>query len=179
VALREGGRGLPGGSSLGKLLARRLGARTQAGICRLTVRRILRWADQHHARTGQWPCCKPHPIEAAPGENWKAIDTALRLGLRGLPGGSSLPRLLARRRGARNRGALPAFRLDDIRRWAQAHQARTGRWPTADTGKVLEAPDETWKGVEMALYKGHRGLPGRLTLARLRQDAVAGTTRRR
>jgi hypothetical protein len=152
VALRGGGRGLAGGSSLGQLLARRLEARTQAGRGRLTVRRILSWADEHHARTGQWPCCKLVHVEAAPGDNWKAIDTALRLGCRGLPGGSSLATLLARRRGARNRGAVSELHLATIRRWAEAHQARTGRWPTADAGKIEEAPGETWKGVEMALY---------------------------
>jgi hypothetical protein len=44
---------------------------------------------------------------------------------------------------------------------------------------VVEAPDETWKGVEMALKRGGRGLPGRLTLPRLRQDAVVVTSRQR
>jgi hypothetical protein len=171
AALRGGGRGLPGGSSLGQLLARRLAARTQAAIGRLTVRRILSWADDHHARTGRWPCCKPDSVGAAPGENWKAIDTALRLGCRGLPGGSSLPTLLARRRGARNRGALPELHLATIRRWAEAHQARTGRWPGGDSGQIVEAPGETWKAIEMALYNGRRGLPGGLTLARLKLSA--------
>jgi hypothetical protein len=37
----------------------------------------------------------------------------------------------------------------------------------AESGPVTEAPEETWKGVEMALSKGHQGLPGGLTLARL------------
>jgi hypothetical protein len=32
----------------------------------------------------------------AVGETWRAIDTALRRGLRGLPGGDSLRRLLGR-----------------------------------------------------------------------------------
>jgi hypothetical protein len=167
--LRDGGRGLPGGSSLGMLLARRLGARTKAGVSKLTVRLLLRWADEHHATTGHWPHLRSGPVLGAPGEHWKAIDTALRLGVRGLPGGSSLAVLLAQRRGARNRAKPPRLSLKKIRRWAEAHRARTGRWPTQDAGPVLEAPGETWKGVEMALYKGRRGLPGGLTLARLRE----------
>jgi hypothetical protein len=170
AALHDGGRGLPGGSSLGKLLAQRLGARTKAGVPKLTVRLILRWADEHHARTGHWPHTGSGSVQVAPGEHWKAIDTALRLGVRGLPGGSSLPRLLARRRGARNRAAPPRLSVAEILRWAEAHRSRTGRWPTGESGEVVEAPGETWKGVEMALFKGRRGLPGGLTLARLRQD---------
>jgi hypothetical protein len=35
----------------------------------------------------------------APGENWKALDLALRRGHRGLPGGDTLVRLLRRERG--------------------------------------------------------------------------------
>jgi hypothetical protein len=49
---------------------------------------------------------------------------------------------------------------------------------TQDAGPVVEAPRETGKGIEMALDKGRRGLPGGLTLARSRQDVLV-TTRQR
>jgi hypothetical protein len=65
----------------------------------LTVEQILAWADAHRARTGGWPRIGSGPIADAPGENWNAVDTALRVGCRGLPGGDSLPRLLAEHRG--------------------------------------------------------------------------------
>jgi hypothetical protein len=178
-ALRAGGRGLPGGDSLGRLLARRLGVRTKAAVPRLTLRQVLAWADAHKQRTGGWPRRSSGPVVGAPGESWAAIDMALNKGLRGLRGGSSLARLLARRRGVRNRAALPKLKVEDIVRWAESHRARTGRWPTADSGPVADAQGETWKGVEMALYKGLRGLPGGLTLASLRRasdgDASAAT----
>jgi hypothetical protein len=63
---------------------------------KLTVAQILRWADAHHRRTGRWPTAGGGPAVGAPGEGWHAIDNALRLGLRGLPGGDSLPLLLVR-----------------------------------------------------------------------------------
>jgi hypothetical protein len=66
----------------------------------LTEGQILAWADAHRARTGGWPGTGSGPVADAPGESWKAVDTALRVGCRGLPGGDSLPRLLARHRGA-------------------------------------------------------------------------------
>jgi hypothetical protein len=37
-----------------------------------------------------------------PGQSWAAIDEALRRGLRGLPGGDTLARLLGRHRGPRH-----------------------------------------------------------------------------
>ena len=65
----------------------------------LTADQILAWADAHRARTGQWPRCTMVTIQEVPGEEWRNLDAALREGFRGLPGGSSLPRLLARERG--------------------------------------------------------------------------------
>jgi hypothetical protein len=38
------------------------------------------------------------PIDSAPGENWSAVNACLRDGFRGLSGGSSLAKLLARHR---------------------------------------------------------------------------------
>jgi hypothetical protein len=74
----------------------------------LTVDQILAWADLHHARTGRWPGAASGPVLDAPGENWRAINSALWEGHRGLPRRQSLARLLGgRRRGggaARRRG---------------------------------------------------------------------------
>jgi hypothetical protein len=67
----------------------------------LTVAQILAWADSHRARTGKWPQVRSGPVRDAPGETWIAIEDALRLGTRGLKGGSSLARLLAQRLGVR------------------------------------------------------------------------------
>jgi hypothetical protein len=64
----------------------------------LTVKQILAWADAHHARTGRWPSVRSGPVPESPGEKWQNIDQALYLGLRGLPRGDRLARLLARHR---------------------------------------------------------------------------------
>jgi hypothetical protein len=69
----------------------------------LTLDQILQWADAHRKRTGKWPTTRSGPILDAPGNNWLAVDKALRQGLRGLRGGSSLGRLLLERRGVRGR----------------------------------------------------------------------------
>src|SRR5581483_11221140 len=58
------GRGvLPGGSSLGRLLA------SQRGVVRhppFTEELILAWADAHHRRTGRWPVAESGPVTDAP-----------------------------------------------------------------------------------------------------------------
>jgi hypothetical protein len=43
-------------------------------------------------------------VAFALGQTWLALDSALRNGHRGLPGGDSLARLLARERGVQRRG---------------------------------------------------------------------------
>ncbi len=84
-----------------------------------------------------------------------------------MPGGSSLARLLAEHRGRRNGSALPPLCEKQILAWADAHFARTGDWPHVRSGPIREAPAETWNGINHALLRGSRGLPARMSLARL------------
>jgi hypothetical protein len=164
-ALRDGLRGLPGGSSLARLLAEALGARNRKDLPRLSEEQILRWAEEHRQRTGEWPTLQSGSIPHSGGEKWHAIDQALRKGVRGFPGGSSLARLLARHRGVRNRKQLPPLTREQVLRWADAHHRRTGVWPTARSGPIADAPGETWLAADMALRHGQRGLPGGSSLA--------------
>jgi hypothetical protein len=107
------------------------------------------------------------PSAPARGRPGGAVNRALGRGGRGLPGGSSLARLLEQRRGRRNQAHAPPLDAGQILRWADAHFRRTGRWPAATSGPVLDAPGESWGAVASALWGGHRGLPGGETLARL------------
>jgi hypothetical protein len=166
-ALGRGLRGLPGGSSLAELLAQQRGRRNQKGQPPLSIEQILAWADAHHSRTGEWPKKGSGAIHEMPGESWSGINTFLIAGGRGLPGGSSLPRLLADERGVRNKQDLPELTVEKILVWADAHHERTGKWPKQGSGPIPESPEDTWKSVQMALMQGLRGLPGGSTLARL------------
>jgi hypothetical protein len=69
------------------------------------LRTGLSWADRHKGRTGAWPHLNAGPVADAPGETWRGLNRALWGGHRGLPGGSSLARLLAERRGRRRSAA--------------------------------------------------------------------------
>jgi len=166
-ALRKGLRGLPGGSSLAQLLAEQRGVRNPKGLPALSVATILAWCDTYYRRHGAWPTAKSGPIPEAPGEHWSAIEAALLFGHRGLRGGSSLARLLARARGKRNIGDLPPLTVRQILAWADAHHRRSGRWPTERSGTIVGTRGETWGGVQCALADGYRGLPGGTSLAQL------------
>ena len=169
-ALKVGWRGLSGGSSLIKLrvLERRLCP--SAHLAPYAVDEILRWADFHHARHGCWPTCRSGLIPEAPGETWRNVHYALIDGRRGLPGRSTLARILANHRGARQQPQVPRFSIDLILEWADAHHARTGQWPTRTSGPIPEAPGENWRKVQNALHRGLRGLAGGSTIVRLLKE---------
>lgn len=133
----------------------------------LYVADILSWADEHRRRTGRFPQANSGVVGAKRDERWRNIDASLRQGSRGLPGGWSLARLLAERRGYRNRKALPRFKINTILEWADEHRERTGRFPQAQSGVVAASLAEKWSHVDSALQQGIRGLRGGSSLPRL------------
>jgi hypothetical protein len=165
-ALARGYRGLPGGDTLARPLTRERGRRHANRLPQLTEEQVAEWARTHRARTGRWPREKGGPVKSVPGETWSAIGSARRQGLRGLPR-TSLPRLLARRFGDRNRGDLLRLTEQAILRWPDAYHEAHGRWPICTSGAIAEAPGETWAAVQAALPEGGRGLPGGSSLGRL------------
>ena len=158
VALRDGRRGLPGGSSLVDLLdEHRLGNGRV-----LTIQRILAWADAHHAATGRWPGKNSTRIDQTPFTlTWLEIDQALKHGLHGLRAGLSLARVLCTNRGiplpiretrppsrAKSRRRKAAARkvgpqpltIAQVLAWADAHHAATGKWPSRISGACATPP---------------------------------------
>ena len=164
VALRKGLGGLYGRTTLlGFLTGKQRGYHNTP----LTEEQILTWADAHHHRTGRWPNADSGPVLDAPGETWLGIASALIRGCRSLPRGLSLSLLLIKHRGIRSVAYLPPLSIPEILAWADAHHARTGRWPDHRAGPIPESPDESWRKVQSALVYGRRGLSGGSSLARL------------
>jgi hypothetical protein len=158
IALRTCARGLARGTTLKRLLRQQRGARYARRTPLFTIERILAWADAHHARTGNWPLRRSGSIPESPGDNWRTVDKALSTGWRGLPGGSSLPRVLFEHRALWHRDCPPNLTIPQILGWAHTFHARTGEWPTFNSGPVDDAPGETWRGIDRALRSGGRGL---------------------
>src|SRR5262249_44052115 len=145
---------------LAQLLVKQCGARSPFYKPALTLEKVMDWIDAHRERTGRWPTMKSGPIDGTDGEKWANIDAALKTGGRGLEGGSSLARLLSQKRGVRNPQDLPDLTAPTILAWADAHYERRGEWPKSDSGPIDGDPGATWKGVDVALIQGLRGLPG-------------------
>jgi hypothetical protein len=174
-ALRRGTRGLPGGSTLADLLAAAGAKHNFKQQPPLSAQQILKWADAHYRQHGEWPSCASGRAREAPLETWSGLDRTLRLGRRGLPGGSSLPqflnehRNLFRGKSRRPKTILESKRLHvgQILAWGRAYRRRTGCWPNRNSGPVAGAPGLKWSTVDSALKAGNRSLPGGLSLAKL------------
>lgn len=62
----------------------------------------------------------------------------------------------------------PILYIAEILAWADAHHARTGKWPIKSSGRIQDAPRvETWAAIDAALVQGGRGLRPKGSLARL------------
>jgi hypothetical protein len=167
-ALIHGYRGLPGGDSLARLLARCRGRRNPRCQPLLSIPQVLAWADAYHQRHGSWPSAAAGFVLGEGELTWRAVNLALRQGHRGLPGGSSLSRLLSQWRGKPLWASKPAMSVEQILSWAEEHRKLTGQWPKVTSGPVGAAPEENWQAINMALRCGNRGLPAGLSLRRLR-----------
>lgn len=172
TALKLGRRGLPGGTSLACLLQDERAVRNKQRLPRLSNDQVLEWSDAHFALTGHWPSYQSRNEGLPAGETWKAINSALCQGLRGLDGRSSLATLLQEHRNVRNKQGLPRLSTVQILEWADAHFARTGHWPTPRSGAIHEAPTpgETWARIQDAMARGLRGLPADRSLTKLLAD---------
>jgi hypothetical protein len=170
ASLIKGHRGLPGGDTLPRLLARERGRRNPRGQPPLSAAQILTWADAHRRRTGRWPGADSGPVHEVPELTWRTVNLALYQGFRGLPGGDSLVQLLARCRGRPSYVKKPRLNIGQVLAWAKAYRARRGRWPSAASGRITESPETTWMAINAALIQGLRGLPGGTSLSRLFQE---------
>jgi superfamily II DNA or RNA helicase len=166
-ALYRGHRGLSGGMTIARLLLEKRGVQHRFSTSDLTIENILQWADAHRQITGQWPSIESGNVQAKKSEKWANINACLYRGGRGLSGGSSLMRLLAEKRGARNPKDLPELTIEKVLEWADDHHDKTGKWPKAKSGSVLAFPGESWGSIDNILRTANRGIRKRSTLAKL------------
>jgi hypothetical protein len=134
----------------------------------LSESKIFGWATAHFRRTGSWPTAASGAVVDAGGEDWKAINEGLTNGVRGLPGGSSIARLLTARKVIRpRRHWRPVLTVPQILEWAEAYFKKHGDWPLPRSGPIAGAPRETWVKIDSSLRGGLRGLAGGTSLRRL------------
>lgn len=139
---------------------------------KLSISLVCSWIQIYHQLTGSWPSQLSGKVHDVEGESWRQIDQALRLGHRGLPGGTSLPQIIEARFNVRPRQARtrPQLSISTILFWAQDHWLKTGNWPIVESGPILGKLDENWRRIDSALKYGLRGLPRLGGLRRLVDD---------
>ena len=131
----RGSRGLRGGMSIVRLLAKHRGLRNRSSPPPLSVEQILAWADTHRQTApGSRPTSGTGAVEDAPGETWNAIDIALSKGTRGLPSGSGLSTLLEKHRHVPKRRRYSLLTVEMILAWVDEHHRQTGAWPNPGQG---------------------------------------------
>ena len=163
MALVGAGRGLPGGSTLARFLAEHRGARHLFSPPPLALPQVLAWGDAFLARHGRWPHRNRGKIPESQGESWFAVHRALQTGTRGLPRHSSLLAFFEEHRGHSRRRSTE----QQILAWADAWHARTGRWPSLQSGEIPESGGMKWCKIDSILRTGRRHFPGGSSLARL------------
>lgn len=126
----------------------------------LTTQIILDDADKFFQLHGVWPnTSRPsNTVPGKPNETWTNYDIYLNKGYRGLPGGSSLAKLLNKERGVQNKRNRPLTQdiiWEDIKEFYKIH----GKYPNKrEKLPVPNKPFETWSGYSSALYFGTRGV---------------------
>jgi hypothetical protein len=182
MALTAGRRGLPGGSSLAKLMSEAVpGYCNPANKSDISHQFIVDRAREHMHIHHRWPSAHSGIVCGGnPGDTWLAYDTCLTRGLRGLPGGSSLAKLLSESEiGYINRKGKPKLTVDFIQDRVRDHLIKNGTLPRSSSGPVAGGyPGDTWLGYERALINGNRGLPGGSSLSRVMEQSGVGYVNR-
>jgi hypothetical protein len=166
TALERGVRGLPGGSSLPKLLEEKFNVKNIKNLPNLSYKEIEGWIKFHYDKYGKYPNKNSGIIEFATGKHkgttWAHVNTALSEGIRGLPKGSSLPKLLEEKFGVQNHMNLPNLSYEEIEEWIKFHYDKYGKYPNKNSGIIEFAKGVyegiTWSQVNTALLEGLRGL---------------------
>jgi hypothetical protein len=128
---------------------------------RLTEEMILAWADEWFETHGSYPTAHSGRIGEQGPDTWSALDQCLRLGLRSLPGGTSLCKLITSNRVVVRDLRRKKISSEQILQWADAWFQRTGKWPIVESGVVSETSSETWSGINQTLKRGIDGVePG-------------------
>src|SRR5262249_61464139 len=96
----------------------------------LYTSQILTYADAYQEQTVHWPNRAAGPVAGTLDDTtWNGITLALQHGNRGLPGGSTLARLLAEQRQARTKSCLPQLTHKQILAWADTFYRQHQTWP--------------------------------------------------
>ena len=152
--LVAGGRGLPSGLSIEKVLTNELGIVGVRSGKNLTEELVIRLAKAHFELTEVYPHEKSTWILDG-SDSWAAISAALREGLRGLPGGTSLAQLLDKAGLKANSAdrSYPSL-MEIIKAAEEFKELNNGNLPSRESGVFPNYLDLTWGKIDAGLKRG-------------------------
>lgn len=170
-ALRAGKRGLTKGYSLSKLFQEKRGCRNKKNLPTISEDTLIRWIKEYKKNhSNKYPTCKNKNYIKGTDEKWVNIDSALRIGLRGFPGCSSLTKFIEDNfADYRNQKNLPHIGEKKLKEWCDRWYKEHDKYPQCTSGEIWDT-GETWSGIRHALKYGTRGFPGRSSLAQFIQE---------
>jgi hypothetical protein len=167
LALKNGNRGLPGGTTLARLIADEFGVVSCKHQPPLSIDTILKWCDSHKAKTGEWPTAKSGTVLDSPNETWGHVAHNMDRGYRGLSEAISLSRLLERERGVPHKHRQD-LTIEQILAWADDYKVRHGGFPELKSEEEIpQSPGDKWRHIDHALINGTRSLPGASSLSQV------------
>jgi hypothetical protein len=147
----------------------------------LTEETVKRWIILFHEKEGKWPSPvsevvwdkdrRGQWIELRE-ERWSGINTAFRIGARGLRNfvGSSLARFREQNNlGVSQLSKVRTLTPDILKRWIILFHEKEGKWPSEISEVVWDKDSqdnwvavekESWRAINAALHDGLRGLGG-------------------
>ena len=156
-ALQGGHRGLETNETLEALLWREKGVVGTLAGKKLSNKKILDLTKQHFEKTGLYPTSNSDWILEGK-DSWSTISVALNRGFRGLPGGSSLAKLLHAHNLKANLGARKYPSKEEIVEAAKEYktQDKNSKLPTSKSGPFPNPNylDLTWGAINSAIAKG-------------------------
>jgi len=152
--LVAGGRGLPSGLSIEKVLFNELGIVGVRAGKNLTEDLIIKLAKAHFISNDVYPNENSEWVLGGK-DSWAAISAALRDGLRGLPGGASLAQLLDKA-GLKTNSADRSYpSLKKMKKVAEEfRELNNGNLPSRESGAFPNYLDLTWGTIDAALKRG-------------------------
>lgn len=173
--LRDGNKGLSGGSSLAIFSETHFGIRDQVKIPEVSLDLIRFYIQKHFAKYKKYPTSKSGKIEFAEGElkgiSWHSVNQAIKAGKTSLPKGSTLADYIQSEFGVTNPKNPKLLSEEIVLSWIQKFIDKNGKKPNVNDG-VIEFADSifpalTWRLLNNCLSKGRRGFSGGSSLAKL------------
>jgi hypothetical protein len=123
---------------------------------------IKSWAQEYKAKHGKYPSSLSKEVEMIPDcfkiRGWRALDSSLRVGGRGLSGGSSLVFLLGGNRVKQKNLLVGEELVQELKKSLLNFKEKEGKFPSRYLSGSFLSDGSTLKSIDRAFQRRNRGL---------------------